>query len=95
MIACVWNQGRYCISDVPAFSVPRQHGLQSLGKVSSAARRMPPPANLPSLKSEHSGNDPSISLVPAGGSGQLPASFMGKTYLLFLYFWTDSQMALF
>ena len=50
-------------------AVPRQHGLQSLGKVSSAARRMPPPANLPSLKSEHSGNDPTISLVPAGGSG--------------------------
>jgi len=50
-------------------TVPRQHGLQSLGKVSTAARRMPPPANLPSLKSEHSGNDPSISLVPAGGSG--------------------------
>ncbi|XP_025111993.1 protein PRRC2A-like isoform X2 [Pomacea canaliculata] len=50
-------------------TVPRQHGLQSLGKVSSAARRMPPPANLPSLKSEHSGNDPSISLVPSGGSG--------------------------
>lgn len=50
-------------------TVPRQHGLQSLGKVSSAVRRMPPPANLPSIKSEHSGNDPSISLVPSGGSG--------------------------
>ncbi|KAK3602381.1 hypothetical protein CHS0354_011217, partial [Potamilus streckersoni] len=49
-------------------SAPRQHGLQSLGKVASV-RRMPPPANLPSLKSENSGNDPTINLVPTGGSG--------------------------
>ena len=41
------------------FVVSRGHGLQSLGKVATAARRMPPPINLPSLKSENSGNDPS------------------------------------
>lgn len=46
----------------------RQHGLQSLGKVPSA-RRMPPPAQLPSLKSENLGNDPTVTLVPTGGAG--------------------------
>ncbi|OXB73505.1 UNVERIFIED_CONTAM: hypothetical protein H355_012472 [Colinus virginianus] len=46
--------------------IPR-HGLQSLGKV-AAARRMPPPANLPSLKSENKGNDPNIIIVPKDGS---------------------------
>lgn len=45
-----------------------KHGLQSLGKV-GAGRRMPPPVNLPSLKSENSGNNPNISLVPSGGQG--------------------------
>nr|XP_057908693.1 protein PRRC2B isoform X3 [Doryrhamphus excisus] len=48
-------------------SVPR-HGLQSLGKV-AAARRMPPPAHLPSLKSENKGNDPNVIIVPKDGSG--------------------------
>lgn len=46
----------------------RQHGgLQVLGKV-GPTRRMPPPAHLPSLKSEHGFSDP-VSLVPSGGSG--------------------------
>ncbi|XP_032674402.1 protein PRRC2C isoform X9 [Odontomachus brunneus] len=47
-------------------TLPRKHGMQSLGKVPSARR---PPANLPSLKSEHSSSDPAVSLVPSGGSG--------------------------
>ena len=47
-------------------TVPRKHGMQSLGKVPSARR---PPANLPSLRSETSSNDPAVSLVPSGGSG--------------------------
>lgn len=35
-----------------------------MGKVGS--RRTPAPTNLPSLKSENLGNDPSINLVPSG-----------------------------
>ncbi len=61
-------------------SAPQKHGLQSLGKVPTARRA---PANLPSLKSETTGNDPNVSLVPSGtggwaggggGPGTLPAS---------------------
>ncbi|TRZ01359.1 hypothetical protein DNTS_033248 [Danionella cerebrum] len=48
--------------------VAPRHGLQSLGKVASA-RRMPPPANLPSLKAENKGNDPNVTLVPKDGTG--------------------------
>lgn len=40
--------------------------MQTLGKVPATRRA---PANLPSLKSEHSGNDPAYSLVPTGGTG--------------------------
>lgn len=43
--------------------------MQSLGKVVATSRRMPNPASLPSLRSEHAGNDPSVALVPAGGGG--------------------------
>lgn len=40
--------------------------MQSLGKVPSARRA---PANLPSLKSEHSGTDAAVPLVPPGAQG--------------------------
>ncbi|XP_041133967.1 protein PRRC2C-like isoform X3 [Polyodon spathula] len=49
-------------------AVAARHGLQSLGKVASN-RRMPPPANLPSLKAENKGNDPNVNIVPKDGSG--------------------------
>lgn len=42
-----------------------KHGMSVLGKVPSARK----PTNLPSLKSESSGNDPPVNLVPTGGSG--------------------------
>ncbi len=40
--------------------------MQSLGKVPTARRA---PANLPSLKAENFGNDPTINLVPSSGAG--------------------------
>ncbi|XP_054157893.1 homeobox protein 5-like isoform X2 [Oppia nitens] len=48
-------------------SVAPKHGLQTLGKV-GAGRRMPPPANLPSLKSQTTSTQ-NITLVPSGGQG--------------------------
>lgn len=51
------------------YLAPTKHGLLSLGRASAVARRMPPPANLPSLKSESAGQDPTVHLVPSGVSG--------------------------
>lgn len=56
----------YCL--VRCLPVVPRHGLQSLGKVATA-RRMPPPAHLPSLKSENKGNDPNVIIVPKDGTG--------------------------
>lgn len=39
--------------------------MTALGKVPTARR----PTNLPSEKSEHSGNEPAVNLVPSGGAG--------------------------
>ncbi|VDP05815.1 unnamed protein product [Soboliphyme baturini] len=53
----------------PKSSSITKNGLQSLGKTTAIARRMPPPANLPSLKSEGAGQDPNVTIVPSGVSG--------------------------
>ncbi|XP_044757986.1 putative uncharacterized protein DDB_G0282133 isoform X2 [Coccinella septempunctata] len=47
-------------------TIQYKHGMQILGKVPNARR---PPANLPSLKSEHSGSEAAVPLVPPGGPG--------------------------
>ena len=65
---CKKKNFRFIKLDDFVLSGTARHGLQSLGKV-GASRRIPPPANLPSLKSENSGNDPTVSLVPSGGGG--------------------------
>lgn len=57
-----------CHNYLLALTVVPRHGLQSLGKVATA-RRMPPPAHLPSLKSENKGNDPNVIIVPKDGTG--------------------------
>ncbi|CAF1338732.1 unnamed protein product, partial [Didymodactylos carnosus] len=61
------------------FPVRPQSGYQSLGKITT--QRIPPPAHLPSLRSEHgSGFDANIPIVPSGShgwtnqSGGLPSS---------------------
>lgn len=48
---------------------PGKYGLTSVGKSVGVVRRMPPPATLPSLKSENNGQDPSTVVVPQGGVG--------------------------
>ncbi|CAG0917019.1 unnamed protein product [Notodromas monacha] len=56
------------VGNQPKAPTQKHGGLQSIGKA-MVSRRIPPPVNLPSLKSENSGNDPHVNLVPSGGSG--------------------------
>lgn len=69
-----------------AVGTTRQHGLQSLGKV--ASRRMPPPAHLPSLRSEHGGVEPSVAIVPTGSSGNSLGSVLSVNQVLHKIFKT-------
>jgi hypothetical protein len=80
--ASLYNRGKFSTVNInnqfkgksveiqPKTTIRTQHGgLQTLGKV-VAARRMPPPANLPSMKSEHLvGDTANVNIVPQNQTG--------------------------
>ncbi|KAK0402015.1 hypothetical protein QR680_016096 [Steinernema hermaphroditum] len=57
-------------------TAPSRYGLQSIGKA-SVVRRMPPPASLPSLKSECNGSN--VTIIPAGSTGWNKANTASDT----------------
>ncbi|VDO75817.1 unnamed protein product [Haemonchus placei] len=50
-------------------NVAGRYGLTSVGKSIGVMRRMPPPATLPSLKSENNGQDQNVVVIMQGGAG--------------------------